>query len=88
MCVCSETPLPEHKTSDDEKGNQTLPGEKSEGVLKAVENVDNNTRLSQSHTDGKLPLFFVSLMQPAEEHGTRTPLFYVLFVWQPPEYYF
>ena len=49
MCVCSETPLPEHKTSDDEKGNQTLPGEKSEGVLKAVENVDNNTRQSQSH---------------------------------------
>ena len=71
--VCPETPLPEHKTSDDGKGNQTMPVEKSEGVLKAVENVDNNTRLSQSRADGKLPLLFVS-MQPAEEHGTRIPL--------------
>ena len=52
--VCPETPLPEHKTSDDGKGNPTLPEEKSEGVSKAVENVENNTRLSQSHTNGIL----------------------------------
>ena len=71
--VCSETPLPEHKTSDDGKGNPTLPEVKSTGVRKAVENVENNTRLSQSHTDGKLPLLFL-LMQPAEEYGTRIPL--------------
>ena len=47
--MCSETPLPEHKTTDDGKGNPTLPEEKSTGVRKAVENVDNNTRPSQSH---------------------------------------
>ena len=36
----------------DEKGNPTLPKDKSKGVQKVVENVENNTRRSQSQTDG------------------------------------